>query len=140
MNPFENPATAVLVIVTVVVMVAGMGVLILLLRHLIDAVETAGRHLHAMEATHNGLREVLDRRLHHIDSTTAQLTVAVVDNARRSPEAVVEQLEQITRQYEDLSAAVAVGLQYTPDPEKGTYQAGAAEAIEHVRSHVQAAL
>lgn len=132
--------TAAAVMVLAAVLAVTTGCLILALRPLVDAVERVGDKLTALEAVANDARERVDARLYRVAENLAAHTAAVRETAAAAPEAVVAERDKLSEDYQRLAAATAVSLQYTPDPAVGTYQAGATEAIEHVRRHVQAAL
>lgn len=111
----------------------GLGVLLLLVRAGVEALERIGRELRFhREAMHGRLGTVIQAMEVH--------TMTTREVADAAPDAVVAERDKLAEDYQRLAAATAVALQYKPDPTVGTYQAGAAEAVEHMKATVQAAL
>lgn len=130
------------VTVTVLLLAAAtlIGVVVLA-RQLIDALHRVAGELNGLEATVEVARRDMDTRLMHLTDAARHHTSVTREVAATAPEKVIAERDQLAEDYQRLAGAAAVAIQYQPDPEAGVYvAAGVAEAIAHVKSHVQAAL
>lgn len=130
-----TPEAAALLILAAAVLL-GAGCIILALRGLTEAVNSAAAETNGLEGVVEAVRRVLDERLHRVSADIDDLTAAVRETAEQAPAAVIAQRDRLAADNERLVGAATRILAYTPDPEAGTYQAGVAAVKSYAHTQV----